>query len=245
MKIRHVLFAFLLAGINSFAADKPLKALIITGGCCHNYAFQSQAITQAISKVAKVEWTILQDASRGTRPQTTNTYDNPNWAAPYDVIIHNECFADVSDPDYIRKITKAHADGKKPALVIHCAMHTYRASKEDDWREFLGVTSRRHDHMAKYPVKPADAAHPIMKNFPSVWTTPSDELYVIEKFWPESKALATSVSEADGKTYPVAWINNYKGAKVFGTTFGHSDETFRDPVFLNLLSNAFFWATGK
>ena len=30
---------------NSIGADKPIRALIITGGCCHNYAFQSQAIT--------------------------------------------------------------------------------------------------------------------------------------------------------------------------------------------------------
>jgi uncharacterized protein len=126
--------------------------------------------------------------------------------------------------------------------VIHCAMHTYRAAKVDDWREFLGVTSRRHDHMSKYPVKPADAMHPIMKGFPESWTTPMDELYIIEKFWPNAKALATSVSERDQKTYPVAWVNEYKGTRVFGTTFGHSDETFRDPVFLNLLSNAFVWA---
>ena len=245
MNIRLALLTVILTALSTIAADKPLKALLITGGCCHNYTFQSQAITQAIAKVAQVEWTILQDTSRGTRPQNTNTYDNPNWAAPYDIIIHNECFADIDDPEYIRKITKAHADGKKPALVIHCAMHTYRAAKTDDWREFLGVTTRRHDHMSKYPVKPADPAHPIMKNVPELWTTPSDELYIIEKFWPNAQALATSVSERDGKTYPVAWINDYKGARVFGTTFGHADETFRDPVFQNLLSNAFLWATGK
>ena len=56
-----------------------------------------------------------------------------------------------------------------PAMVIHCAMHTYRAATVDDWREFLGVTSRRHDHMSKYPVKAADAKHPIMKDFPATW----------------------------------------------------------------------------
>ncbi len=227
----------------AFAADKPIRALILTGGCCHNYAFQSQAITQAISKVANVEWTILMDPSKNERGQL-NPYADPKWADPYDIIIHNECFASTDDPEYIRKITAAHAAGK-PAMVIHCAMHTYRASKEDDWREFLGVTTRRHDHQSHYPVKPAAADHPVMKGFPASWTTPSDELYIIEKFWPNSKALATSVSEEDGKTYPVAWVNEYKGTRVFGTTFGHSDETFRDPVFLNLLSNAFVWATEK
>src|SRR5215212_408033 len=98
MNIRSAISTLLLsalATISTFAADKTIKALIITGGCCHNYAFQSQAITQAVGKVAKVNWTILQDASTGTRPKTTNTYDNANWAAPYDIIIHNECFADV------------------------------------------------------------------------------------------------------------------------------------------------------
>jgi uncharacterized protein len=237
------LFLFLMAPISK-AAEKSIKALILTGGCCHNYEFQSQAITQAIAKVASVEWTILQDPSRGTRPKETNTYEKADWAAPYDIVIHNECFADTDDAAYLQKITKAHAGPSgKPAIVIHCAMHTYRAAKVDDWREFLGVTSRRHDHMSKYPVKPADAGHPIMKGFPELWTTPSDELYIIEKLWPNAKPLATSVSEADGKTYPVAWINDYKGTRVFGTTFGHSDETFRDPVFQNLLANAFLWAT--
>lgn len=229
--------------LNGFAAEKELKALIITGGCCHNYAFQSQAITQAISKVAEVKWTILQDARTGTRGEI-DLYKDSNWAKAYDVVVHNECFADTDDPEYIRSITEAHKAGT-PAMVIHCAMHTYRSAKIDDWREFLGVTSRRHDHMAKYPVKPADAGHPVMKGFPEVWTTPSDELYIIDKIWPGVKALATSVSERDGKTYPVAWVHEYGKARVFGTTFGHADETFRDQVFQNLLGQAFLWASGR
>ena len=72
-----------------------------------------------------------------------------------------------------------------------------------------------------------------------------DELYVIEKLWPQAKALATSVSEKDGKTYPVAWINQYGKARVFGTTYGHSDDTFRDPVFLGYLSRGVLWAAGR
>src|SRR4051812_37484208 len=44
----RVLFIFV-STLALHAADKPIKALIITGGCCHNYTFQSQAITQAIA----------------------------------------------------------------------------------------------------------------------------------------------------------------------------------------------------
>ncbi len=240
MLLRLAILLFLGALLQSSAADKPIRALIITGGCCHNYAFQSQAITQAVDRVAKVQWTILQDPRTGTVGEI-DLYQDSHWADPFDIVIHNECFADTENPAYIRRITEAHKAGK-PALVIHCAMHTYRKATIDDWREFLGVTSRRHDHLGKYPVKAAEPAHPIMKDFPALWTTPADELYVIEKLWPGTKPLATSVSEQDGKTYPVAWVHEFGKARVFGTTFGHSDETFRDPVFLNLLARGFLWA---
>lgn len=221
----------------------PIKALVITGGGFHNYDFQATALTNAINRKADVTWTIVKDGGNGTRAEIS-LYDNPDWAKPYDIVIHNECFADTTNAAYVRKITAAHKAGK-PALVIHCAMHTYRAGTFDDWREFLGVTSRYHEALTNYTVIPALPAHPIMKGFPASWRTPSDELYVIEKFWPGSKALATSFDDKLNLDQPVAWVHEYNGARVFGTTFGHSDATFRDPVYLNLLANGFVWAAGK
>ena len=223
---------------------RPVRALLITGGCYHNYQFQSDAMTNAIGRVASVEWTILREECTGSTKKEIDLYNNPDWAKPFDIIIHNECFADTDNPDYVRKITAAHKAGK-PAMVIHCAMHTYRAAKFDDWREFLGVTSRYHEELTKYPVRPVMKDHPVMKGFPESWTTPSDELYVIEKVWPGTQGLALGKSARDGKEYPVIWVNEYHGTRVFGTTFGHSDGTFRDPVYLNLLANGFLWASGR
>lgn len=228
------------------AADesgKPLQALLITGGCCHNYAFQSEALTNAVAEHATVEWTIVNEGGNGTEAMIP-LYDDPNWGKGFDVVVHNECFASTKNPAYIRKITAAHKAGV-PAVVIHCAMHTYRAADIDDWREFLGVTSRRHDHQSRYPVKKVLPDHPILRGTPDDWKTPMDELYVIEKLWPNATALATSVSEKDGNVYPVAWINQYGQARVFGTTYGHSDDTFRDPVFLNYVSRGLLWAAGR
>ncbi|HMJ90245.1 MAG TPA: ThuA domain-containing protein [Candidatus Acidoferrum sp.] len=224
-------------------AGRPMRALLITGGCCHNYKFQSEALTNAVGQLARVEWKIVQEGGTGTKAMIP-LYENSNWAKGYDVVIHNECFADTTDTNYIRKITAAHKAGT-PAVVIHCAMHTYRAAGIDDWREFLGVTSRRHDHQSRYAVKKVEPAHPIVKGIPDDWKTPMDELYVIDKLWPHAKALATSVSEKDGKTYPVAWINQYGRARVFGTTYGHSDDTFSDPVFLGYVSRGVLWAAGR
>jgi uncharacterized protein len=245
-RILFLAISLIFAGASTaFAADaqKPLRALLITGGCCHNYAFQTRQLTNATAKLAPVEWKIVMEGGTGTRAQI-GLYENLDWASNFDVVVHNECFADTADREYIRKITAAHKAGV-PAVVVHCAMHTYRAADIDDWREFLGVTSRRHDHMSRYAVKPVATDHPALAGMPANWVTPMDELYVIEKLWPNAQALATSVSERDGKTYPVIWTNQYGKARVFGTTYGHSDDTFRDPVFLTYLSRGLLWAAGK
>lgn len=239
----YVVAGLLASMASSRAEDKAIKALIVTGGCCHNYPFQTEALTSGITKMANVDWTIVNDGGRGTTAEI-DLYSQPDWAKKFDVVIHNECFANTDSPDYIKRITKAHEAGV-PAVVIHCAMHTYRAASLDEWRKFLGVTSRRHDHQSRYPVKVTAPEHPIMKGFPDDWVTPKDELYIIEKLWPNARALAESTSERDKKSHPVVWVNEYGKARVFGTTYGHSDETFRDPTFIQLVSRGLLWSVDQ
>lgn len=225
------------------AAEKATKALLITGGCCHNYEYQAKALTEGISKSVNVDWTIINEGGPGTKAEIS-LYDDPNWAKDFDIVIHNECFADTTDEAYIKKITSAHKAGV-PAMVIHCAMHTYRTVGFDDWRQFLGVTSKHHEHQSNYPVKVVASDHQVLKGFKTDWVTPMDELYIIEKLWPTATALATSVSEKTGEAQPVVWVNQYGRARVFGTTYGHSDDTFGDPVFIDLLTRGFEWASAK
>ena len=232
------------ADSNTKSAKKNLSVLIVTGGCCHDYDFQSKAIQLAAQeKGIPIDWTIVNQGGKGTIAMI-DLYKNPKWFEGFDVVIHNECFADTDDEAYIRGITKPHFDGVN-AVVIHCAMHTYRNAKIDDWREFLGVTSRRHDHQSRYPVKVIKADHPIMKGFPADHKSAMDELYVIEKIWPNTTVLATSKSEKNGDEHPVFWTNQYGKARVFGTTYGHSKDTFSDKVFLAGLINGIVWAGGK
>ncbi|MFK7820452.1 MAG: ThuA domain-containing protein [Planctomycetaceae bacterium] len=223
---------------------KPIKVLLVTGGCCHDYKFQTNAMKNfAEDRKINIEWTVVNDGGTGTAAQIS-LYDKADWAKGFDVVVHNECFATTTDPAYIRRITGAHKSGVN-AVVIHCAMHTYRDAKIDDWRELLGVTSRRHDHQARYPVKVETPNHPIMKGFPKGYKSAMDELYIIEKLWPNAKVLATSPSERDGKLHPVFWTNRYGKARVFGTTYGHSTATFQDEVFLTALTRGIRWAAGR
>lgn len=233
-----------LVSASSALADSPLKILLITEGCCHDYDYQTKAMMHALKeRGVEAEWKVVAQGGKGTKA-VIEFYDDPNWAKGYDVVIHNECFANTDNAAYIRGITAQHKAGAN-AVVIHCAMHTYRKAEIDDWRAFLGVTSRRHEHKSEYVVRVDNKQHPITADMPAEWKTPKDELYVIEKVWPNTTVLASSVSEKTGKKHPVFWTNKYGKARVFGTTYGHANETFENKVFLDTLTRGILWAAGK
>lgn len=225
-------------------SDESVNILLITSGCCHDYDFQAKSMQLALEhRGVDAVWTVVNDGGTGTDAEI-DFYKNPKWADGFDVVIHNECFAKTTNPEYIRSITRPHQAGTN-AVVIHCAMHTYRDAEIDDWREMLGVTSRRHEHKSHYKVDVVAKEHPIMSDFPNGHMTAIDELYVIEKVWPNTTVLATSKSEKTGESHAVFWTNRYGKARVFGTTYGHSNETFEDEVFLETLTAGTLWAAGK
>ena len=226
-----------------FAGMPRINALVISGGCCHDYGLQGRLLMDTINRVLPVDWTIAYQGGRGTRGVFT-TYRTPRWADGFDIVVHNECTADVTDEKYIKTITSGHRPGP-PALVIHCAMHTFRTAPFDDWREFLGVTTRRHTAAHNIKVKVAENIPAQFRGFRPDWTTPVDELYVIEKLWPKASAVASAISPEDQKEYPLAWVNDYQGVRVFGTTLGHGNDTWNDATFQDLMVRGFKWALNR
>jgi Trehalose utilisation len=81
----------------AFADDaKPLKALLVTGGCCHDYAKQKDILTAGIEKRANVKIDVIYSDDKSTHPPIA-IYGNPDYAKGYDVVIHDECSADFGD----------------------------------------------------------------------------------------------------------------------------------------------------
>jgi type 1 glutamine amidotransferase len=225
-----------------FAGQPRVNALMISGGCCHDYIEEDNIFMKTMATQLPVEWTVIYSGRAGDKK--VELYNEPDWAAKYDIVVHNECYATVDDREFVKKIVDAHAKGV-PAMVIHCSMHSYRSLESDEWREFLGVTTRRHTAQHNISVKVVDPDQGVLKGFKTDWVTPMDELYVIDKLWPNAKALATAVSPEDNNAYPMIWTNDYHGARVFGTTVGHSAATWDDPAFQDLLVRGFKWAVNR
>ncbi len=234
---------------------KPIRALLVIGGCCHDYAKQKEILTKGISDRAHVEWVIAYDDDKGTK-KLNPVYDKADWAKGFDVIVHDECTADVKDLKIIEGIIKPHRDGI-PAVVLHCGMHCYRSEgypKMTPWFELTGLQSTGHGPQAPISLVFADKDSPITKGM-SDWTTVNEELYnnitgkLLETAQPLIRGKQVNKGK-DGKESTaetiVAWTNTYNGkAKVFATTLGHNNTTVEDPRYLDLVTRGLLWSTGK
>lgn len=241
-----LLAAAALAGWTGIAAAqeevRPLEVLLVTGGCCHDYDAQKEMISRGLKERARVNVTVVQQGGTATTSRIP-LYEKEDWSKGFDVVIHDECFADVKDPDWTARILKPHKEGL-PAVLVHCAMHCYRDGTEE-WFKFCGVTSHRHGAHYPHAVDNKAPDHPIMQGFGESWANPAGELYWIEKVWPTATPLASSRNKEKGNEEVCVWTNTYFSSRVFATTLGHHNETVSSDAFLDLLTRGLLWSCDK
>ncbi len=260
--IRLLAAGFLAAAlvVNTFAQQtKPLRALLITGGCCHDYANQKEILKKGIEARANVVVDQIHSADSSTKPPLL-VFGNADYAKGYDVVIHDECAADISDPAVIQGVLAPHRAGV-PGVNLHCAMHSYRVgnpgeraeagSERAAWFDYLGLQSSSHGPQQPIAIQFADKNHPITQGLAD-WTTINEELYNNIQVLPTATPLASgkqTVKRRDGTTREdetvVAWVNDFQGTRVFSTTIGHNNATVEDARYLDLVTRGLLWACGK
>lgn len=235
--------------------SKPIRALLVIGGCCHDYAKQKDILTQGIAARANVRWTVAYDPDKTTK-HLNPVYENPDWAKGFDVIVHDECSSDVKDLAIVNRILEPHWQGV-PAVLLHCAMHSYRSQgypESTPWFEFTGLPSTRHDQQQPIAVSFVDKSNPITTGL-SDWTTIREELYnnSAGRLLETAQVLARGKQTVRNKAgqertddFVVAWTNLYKGkTKVFATTLGHNNDTVADPRYLDLVTRGLLWSVDR
>lgn len=234
---------------------EPIRALLVLGGCCHDYATQQTLISEGISKRANVQWSIAYDTDKGTK-HLNPVYETDDWAKGFDVIVHDECCSDVTDPKIVERILKPHRDGL-PAVILHCGMHSYRSEgypKSTPWFEFTGVASTGHGPQVPIAIRFLDTKSEITRVLAD-WTTIKEELYnnsagrLVDTASPLASGKQSYLSK-DGKEIVdeaiVAWTNNYRNkTRVFATTLGHNNETVGDERYLELITRGLLWSVDK
>lgn len=233
----------------------PIKALLVIGGCCHDYKKQQELLTKGISARANVVWTVSYDPDTGTK-HLNPVYEKDDWYKGFDVVVHDECSSDVKDPKVVERILAPHKAGL-PGVVIHCGMHCYRTEgfpKATPWYEFTGLATTGHGPQQPIDVTYTDPASPITKGLTG-WTTKNEELYnnltgkLHETAQPVARGKQTVTAKNGEKRTEeavVAWTNRYNGkTRVFGTTLGHNNDTVADPRYLDLVTRGLLWSVDK
>ena len=226
------------------AKPKPLKALLITGGCCHDYGNQKDLLKKGIEARANVEVTQIHSNDTSTKARF-DLYDKADWSKGYDVVLHDECSSDIVEPQYVENILNAHKNGL-PAVNLHCAMHSYRLPGKDDWFQFVGIQSAAHGPQKPIEITFIEKDHPVTKTLEN-WTTINEELYNNLKLVPTAKPLARGRQDTGSKVddYVVTWTNQYGKGRVFSTTIGHNSDTVGDPRYLDMVTRGLLWSCDK
>jgi len=247
-------FGFALQAVAA-EVPKPLKVLLITGGCCHDYAAQKDILKKGIEARANVTVEQIHTDDKSTKPPLP-IYGNPAYAKGFDVVIHDECSAGITDPAIIKGVIQPHLDGI-PAVNLHCAMHCYRfgdfkapvAKGADNaaWYEYLGLQSTGHGPQEPIAITFTDKASPITKGLAD-WTTMKEELYNnIQILTGQGLAKGKQTVKDKEVETVVVWTNEFgpKKTKVFSTTIGHNNATVEDARYLDLVTRGLLWSAGK
>jgi hypothetical protein len=240
-------------------AVPPLRVLLITGGCCHDYPKQKDILKNGLEARAniKVDQSHTDDSS--THPPLA-ILGNPDYAKGYDLVIHDECGSDLSDPAKVEAVLKPHRDGI-PGVNLHCAMHSYRIGNPNDpvtagtphglWFSYLGLQSSGHGPQEPISIHFTDPQNSIVKGL-SAWTTIKEELYNNVKVFDNASPLArgTQIYKEGNRSatneFVVVWTSEYgpRKTRVFSTTIGHNNSTVQDPRYLDLVTRGVLWACG-
>lgn len=133
-------------------------------------------------------------------------------------------------------------------IGIHSATDT-----EYDWPWYNNLVGA---YFENHP-KPQTALYNVLnKDHPAVSFMPDtlrrfDEIYNFKSF---KKELVTVLITIDEKTYtggrmpdyhPIAWFHKYDGGRAFYTGWGHVEESYTEPLFLQHIEGAIKWAMTK
>ncbi|MDP7254260.1 MAG: ThuA domain-containing protein, partial [Planctomycetota bacterium] len=249
MKHSCIAFMMLVSVLSVCAEDnptpKPLKALLIAGGCCHDYAGQHKVLSEGIQARANVQVDVYWTDDRSTTPSFP-LYEKDDWAEGYDVIIHDECAAGIKDVKVVERIINEHRS--VPAVHLHCAMHSWRTGT-DMWFKFLGLQSSGHGPKEPLTINFVDGEHPATKGLKG-WTTGKEELYNNVKIF-DARPLAKGKQIVKRKGVEkeveavVVWTNEQEGVRSFSTSLGHNTETVADSRYLELVTRGLLWSCEK
>jgi uncharacterized protein len=131
---------------------------------------------------------------------------------------------------------------------VHAASDT-----EYDWpwyNQLIGAYFKSHPKQQQAKLKVTDNSFVATRHLPAEWSV-WDEWYNFKSTqWNNVKVLITldetSIEGGEnGNFHPASWYHEFEGGRSFYTALGHTDELYKDPLFLKHLLGGIQYAIGK
>lgn len=142
---------------------------------------------------------------------------------------------------------KSYITGGGGFVGIHSATDT-----EYEWPWFgqlVGAYFESHPETQKATLHVNNADHPSTKDLPPSWTR-TDEWYNFKNLNPRINVLLT-IDEGsykggkNGSHHPMAWYQEIEGGRAFYTALGHTEESYKEPLFLKHLTGGILYAINQ
>ncbi|MBX3240667.1 MAG: ThuA domain-containing protein [Chitinophagaceae bacterium] len=234
-----VLFAiigiFIFTGCNTRSGKPRVLVFSKTAGYYH------QSIPKGVEAIQKLGTENNFDVDTTTNPAYFNEDSLPKYAA---VIFLNTTGPLLNTPQRIAFERYIQAGGGY--VGVHAA-----TDAEYDWgwySRLAGGQFLSHPHQQEATLVVKDKSHPSTRHLPDEWIR-KDEWYDFKKL-NENVNVLISIDEKSyeggrmGEHHPMAWYHDYDGGRAFYTEFGHTDESYGEPLFLQHLLGGIEYAVG-
>lgn len=130
---------------------------------------------------------------------------------------------------------------------IHAATDT-----EYDWpwyNQLVGAYFKSHPKQQEAVLHIIDPSHISTMHLPKEWKR-FDEWYNFKSIQPNLHVLITIDEKSytggeNGDYHPMAWWHDFDGGRAFYTEFGHTDESYADPLFIQHVTGGIAYAVNK
>ncbi len=232
-------FSLLVFLVSAFILHKPSKRILVFS---KTRGFHHTSIPAGVAAVQKLG--LENDFAVDTT--TDSSYFTKKILKRYDAVVFMSTTGNILNDEEQSAFEKYIQKGGG-FVGVHAATDT-----EYDWpwyNKLVGAYFKSHPKQQDAVLNVVDNTHISTKHLPSTWKR-WDEWYNFKSIQPDLHVLITIDEKsytggANGDTHPMAWYHDFDGGRAFYTEFGHTDESFKDPLFLQHLLGGIQYAMNK
>jgi type 1 glutamine amidotransferase len=236
---KRILTAFFIAAaaLLGTAAKHKQKILVFskTAGYRHGSIGPGKLAIMALGKENGFEVDTTEDASAFTDKNL----------AQYGAIVFLSTTGNVLDSMQELAMERFIESGKG-FVGVHAATDT-----EYDWAwygKLVGAYFLKHPAQQQATLHVVDSTDIATRHLPTTWSR-FDEWYNFKNIQPDLHVLITIDEHSytggvNGDFHPMAWKHSYDGGRAFYTELGHTDESWKDPLFLKHVLGGIKYALG-